>query len=162
MFDDFFGLPFHPFIVHATLVVLPGVASLALAYIALPSWRWLMRWPLVLGAAGAPVLTWVTVQAGEALKDQLGLPDAVIGTHEDRAETLLTLSLVFAVLAIVAAFTMGGPSLLISGAGSRNSAARPVRIGVGVLLAVAAVAVIVMVVLTGDEGSRVVWSDVGG
>ncbi|HEX2175945.1 MAG TPA: DUF2231 domain-containing protein [Nocardioidaceae bacterium] len=162
MFDDFFGLPFHPFIVHATLVVLPGVASLAIAYIALPSWRWLMRWPLVLAAVATPVLTWVTVQAGESLKDQLGLPDEVIGTHEDRAETLLLITVAFGVLALVAAFTMGGPSLLISGAGSRRSAARPVQIGIGVLLAVAAVGVIVMVILTGDEGSRVVWSDVPG
>jgi hypothetical protein len=157
MFDDFFGLPFHPFIVHATVVLLPGVALLALAYIMLRSWRWLLRWPLVLAALGTPLLTWVTVQAGEALKQDLGLPDAVIGTHQARGELLLYFTLAFGVVALVAAFALGGPSLLVSGAGNRRGAARPVQILVGLLLAVTAVMVLVQVMLTGDAGSRVVW-----
>jgi hypothetical protein len=161
MFDDFFGLPLHPFIVHATVVVLPAFAALALAYTFLPSWRWLMRWPLALSAVGAPLLTWVTVEAGEALKDQLGLPDQIIGTHQDRATVLLYCSIAFGVLGLAAAFTMGGPSLLVSGAGARRGAARPVQLGVGALLVVSALLVLVFTVLTGDEGSRVVWSDVG-
>lgn len=157
MFDDFFGLPLHPFIVHATVVVLPAVAALALAFVALPSWRWLLRWPLVLAAVGAPVLTWVTVEAGESLKARLGLPDAVVGTHQDRAETLMWLTLAFGVLAVLGAVTMGGPSLLVSGAGRRGGAARPAQITVGALLVVAAVLVLVWVVLTGDAGTRLVW-----
>ncbi len=158
MFDDFFGLPFHPFIVHATVVVLPAIASLALAFVALPSWRWLTRWPLALAAVAAPVLTWVTVEAGESLKDQLELESALIETHEDRAEMLLTYTYGFAALALIAAFTLGGRSLLASGAGARAGVARPLQIVIGVLLAAVAVLVIVQVVLTGDAGSRAVWS----
>ena len=157
MFDEFLGLPLHVFIIHATLAILPGAATLALAYVVLGSWRWLLRWPLVLAALGAPAVTWATVQAGEALEERLDLPDAVIGTHEDRGELLLTFVLVFAVVALVAAFTMGGPSLLASGAGARRGLARPLQVGVGVLLVVAAVLVLVQVVLTGDAGSRAVW-----
>ena len=157
MFDDFLGLPLHPFIVHATVVLLPGVALLALAYTVLRSWRWLLRWPLALAALGTPLLTWVTVQAGEALKEQRGLPDAVIGTHEERGELLLYFTLAFGVVALAAAFTMGGPSLLASGAGNRRGAGRPVQVTVGALLAVTAVLVLVQVMLTGDAGSRVVW-----
>jgi hypothetical protein len=160
MFDEFFGLPFHALIVHATVVVLPAVAALAIAYAALPSWRWLLRWPLAAAAVATPVLTWVTVEAGEALKDRLGLPDQVIGTHEERAETLLLITIAFAVLGVAAAFTMGGPSLLVSGAGARRGAGRPVQLSVGVLLAVSAVLVLVWVVLTGDAGARAVWADV--
>lgn len=160
MFDDFFGLPFHPFIVHATVVVLPAMAGLALAYVVLPSWRWLLRWPLALAAVGAPVLTWVTVEAGESLKDRLGIESALIETHQERAELLLYLTLGYGVLALTAAFTLGGPSLLVSGAGSRRGAARPLQVSVGVLLAVAAVLVVVWVVLTGDAGSRAVWASV--
>lgn len=160
MFDDFFGLPLHPFIVHATVVVLPAVVALAIAYVVLPSWRWLLRWPLVLGGIGTPLLTWVTVEAGEALRDELGLPQQIIGTHQSRAETLLLLSIVFGVLALVAAFAMGGPSLLVSGAGSHRGVARPAQVAIGALLVIAALLVLVWVVLTGDEGTRVVWSDV--
>ncbi|MDQ4007968.1 MAG: hypothetical protein M3211_07740 [Actinomycetota bacterium] len=157
MFDEFLGLPLHVFIIHATLAILPGAATLALAYVVLGSWRWLLRWPLVLTALGAPVVTFVTVQAGKALKDDLGLPDELIATHEERGELLFILVLVFAVVALVAAFTMGGPSLLASGAGARRGSARALQVGVGVLLVVAAVLVLVLVILTGDAGSRAVW-----
>jgi hypothetical protein len=160
MFDNFFGLPLHPFIVHATVVVLPAVATLALAYVVLPPWRWLLRWPLALSAVGAPLLTWVTVKAGESLKARLGIDSDLIETHQERANTLLLITLAFGVLALLAAFTMGGPSLLISGSGGRRGVGRPLQIGVGVLLAVAAVLVVVWVVLTGDAGSRAVWEGV--
>jgi hypothetical protein len=160
MFDDFFGLPLHPFIVHATVILLPGIATLALAFVALPSWRWLLRWPLAAAGVVTPILTYVTLEAGESLKDRLGIDNAIIETHEERAELLLTYTWGFAALALVAAFTMGGPSLLASGAGSRAGLARPLQIVVGALLVVVAVLVIVQVVLTGDAGSRAVWSDV--
>lgn len=157
MFDEFLGLPLHVFVVHATVILLPLVATLALAYVGLPSWRWLLRWPLAAGAVGAPILTFVTLKAGQALKEQLGLPDAVIGTHQSRAGLLLVFTVVFAVAGLAAAYTLGGPSLLVSGAGSRRGAARVVQIGVAVLLAVAALLVVVQVVLTGDAGARAVW-----
>jgi magnesium-transporting ATPase (P-type) len=158
MFDDFFGLPFHPFILHATVVLVPGIATLALAFVALSSWRWLLRWPLALAAVFTPILTYVTVEAGESLKDQLGIESPLIETHQSRGETLMIYTLVFAVIALVAAFTMGGRSLLASGAGSRAGVARPLQIGVGVLLVVISLLVIVQVILTGDAGSRAVWS----
>lgn len=160
MFDTFLGLPMHAFVIHATLALLPLGAGIALAYAALRSWRWLLRWPLVLVAVAAPVVTFVTVQAGVALKEQLQLPDEVIGTHQSRGQLLLLFTLIFAVIALLAAFGMGGPSLLVSRAGSREGFTQPVQLGIGVLLAIAAVLVLVQVVLTGDAGSRAVWSDV--
>lgn len=160
MFDEFLGLPLHAFIVHATVVVLPAVAMLAVAFVAVPSWRWLTRWPLVLGAAGVPVLTWVTIKAGESLRESIGLDSALIDTHAARAQLLLYYSVAFAVLAVVAAFALGGPSPLVSGAGSRRGLARPLQVGVGVALVVASALVLVQVVLTGDAGSRAVWDGV--
>jgi hypothetical protein len=157
MLTDFFGLPLHPFIVHATVVLLPGVASLALAFVALPSWRWLLRWPLALAAVVTPVLTYVTVLAGEALEDALEIETPLIETHEDRAEMLLNYTYGFAALALIAVFTLGGRSLLASGAGARTGVARPLQIVVGALLAAIALLLIVQVVLTGDAGSRAVW-----
>jgi hypothetical protein len=157
MFDEFLGLPLHVFVIHATLALVPASALLALAYAGFASWRWLLRWPLVLAAVAAPVVTYITVKAGEALKGRLGLPDELIGTHQARGNLLLIYVLVFAGLALVAAFSMGGPSLLASGAGGRAGLARPVQVVVGVLLAAVALLMLVQVVLTGDAGSRAVW-----
>jgi hypothetical protein len=157
MFDEFLGLPLHVFVIHATLAIVPGSALLALAYTGLASWRWLLRWPLVLAALGAPLVTYVTVEAGQVLKGRLGLPDQLIGTHQDRGELLLVYTLVFAALALAAAFALGGPSLLASGAGGRAGLARPAQVVIGVLLVAVAVLMLVQVVLTGDAGSRAVW-----
>jgi hypothetical protein len=158
MFDEFFGLPLHPFIVHASVVLLPASAAVALAYVSLGSWRWLLRWPLVAVSLFAPALTFVTVQAGQSLKQQIGIDSALVQTHQQRAMTLLLITLAFGLVGLVAAFAMGGPSLLVSGTGGRRGlGGRPLQVGVGVLLAVAAVLVLVWVVLTGDAGSRAVW-----
>jgi hypothetical protein len=157
MFEEFMGLPMHVFVIHAALALIPATALIAIAFAALTSWRWLLRWPLVLLAVATPVVTFVTVQAGKSLKDELGLPAQLIGTHESRGQLLLYYTLGFAVLAIVAALVMGGPSLLASGAGARQGAARPAQVTLGVLLVAASVLVLVQVILTGDAGSRAVW-----
>lgn len=161
MFDDFLGLPLHVLIVHLTVVLLPVTAVTALAYVALRRWRWLLRWPLALLGVGSAAVTFVTVRAGKAFKEQLGSGiEQVIATHEARGELLLIFVLVFAVVALAAAVTLGGPSLLESGRGAREGAIRPVQLGVSALLVIAALLVLVQVFLTGDAGSRAVWENV--
>ena len=157
MFDHFFGLPLHPFIVHATVVLLPVSAAIAIAYATVSSWRWLLRWPLVAVSVFAPALTWVTVQAGMALQQQTGIDSALIQSHQQRATTLLLVTLAFGLVGLLAAYAMGGPSSLVSGAGSRRGVASATQVGVGVLLAVTSVLVLVWVVLTGDAGARAAW-----
>jgi hypothetical protein len=157
MFDQFFGLPLHPFVVHATVVLLPLSAAIALAYAAVSSWRWLLRWPLVAASVLAPALTWVTVESGEALKEQSGIDSALIQAHMERASTLLMITLGFGLVGLLAAYSMGGPSRLVSGAGERRGMGGALQAGVGVLLAVASVLVLVWVVLTGDAGARAAW-----
>ena len=158
MFDDLFGLPLHPFVVHATVVLLPAAAATALAYCAVSSWRWLLRWPLVALSVVAPALTWVTVRSGMALQQQTGIDSALIRLHEQRAETLLMATLAFGLVGLLAAHAMGGPSPLVSGAGERRGVGRALQVGVAVLLAVASVLVLVWVALTGDAGARAAWA----
>jgi hypothetical protein len=157
VFEEFLGLPMHVFVIHAALALIPASALIAIAFTVLSSWRWLLRWPLVLLGVATPVVTFVTVQAGKSLKDELGLPAQLIGTHESRGELLLYFTLGFAVLAIIAGLAMGGPSLLASGAGARRGVARPAQVTLGVLLVAVSVLVLVQVSLTGDAGSRAVW-----
>ena len=46
------GLPLHPLVVHAAVVLIPLTALLTIGLAVLPRWRWLLRWP----TAGASVL----------------------------------------------------------------------------------------------------------
>jgi len=156
------GLPLHPLVVHAAVILGPVTALTAIAYAVLPRWRWLIRWPMVALAVGTVGTLFVAKLAGHALLEERA-PDlsrvdiAQITVHQDRANTLLLVSLVFLVIAVVAALTVGGPSALASGAGARDSRGTAVTAGVLGLVVVGAIALLVLTVLTGDAGARAVW-----
>jgi hypothetical protein len=156
------GLPLHPLVVHAAVILGPVTALTAIAYAVLPGWRWLIRWPMVLLAAATVGAVFVSKLAGEALLDDrfanaTGTLAERLEVHQDRGTLLLWVAIAFLVVAVVAAFTVGGPSALASGAGARDSRGTAVTVGVLALVVVGAVALLVMTVLTGDAGSRAVW-----
>ena len=62
------GLPLHPLIVHAVVVFVPLGALSAIGFALVPRWRWLLRWPTLLIALAAVVLTRIAVLSGTRLK----------------------------------------------------------------------------------------------
>jgi hypothetical protein len=156
------GLPLHPLVVHAAVILGPVTALTAVAYAVLPGWRWLIRWPMVALAVATVGTVFVARLAGEALYEDrfsgaTGALAEQISVHEDRGTTLLWVSLAFLIIAVVAALTVGGPSALATGAGARDSRGAAVTVGVLALVVIGALALLVMTVLTGDAGSRAVW-----
>ena len=158
------GLPLHVLVVHAVVVLAPLAALAGLAYAVRPPWRWLLRWPLVVLAVSAAGLAFLAKQSGEAmLEDRPFLLEAEalrdkIMLHQDRGELLVWFALGFLVVSLLAAWSAGGPSALASGRGALESRGVLATATV-VLLAVAAVALLVMTVLTGDAGSQAVWGE---
>jgi hypothetical protein len=156
------GLPLHPLVVHAAVILGPVTALTAIAYAALPGWRWMIRWPMVGLAAATVGAVFLSKLAGDALLDErfnnatTALAEE-IELHESRGQVLLWVSLAFLVIVVVAALTVGGPSALASGAGARDSRGTAVTAGVLGLVVVGAVALVVMTFLTGDTGARAVW-----
>jgi len=156
------GVPLHPLVVHAAVILGPATALTAIAYAVLPRWRWLIRWPMVALAVATVGAVFLAKLAGQALLDDrfsnaTGTVADQIATHEERGNLLLWVALAFLVIAVVAALTVGGPSALASGAGARDSRGTAVTYGVLGLVVVGALALLVMTVLTGDAGSRAVW-----
>jgi hypothetical protein len=139
------GLPLHPLVVHAAVVFGPLGALGALAYLALPSWRDRLRWPmlgLALLAALAIVAAYLTGRNFVSSRPELAqLPG--VDTHRHRARLLLLATMGFSVTAVAASWLHPRPGALRAVAGG--------------LLGVSAVAVLVLVVLTGDAGARAVW-----
>ena len=148
------GVPLHPLVVHAVVVLGPLAAHAGLAYAFVPKWRWLLRWPLVVLAVVTAVASLVAVQAGEALLDLRPELEPLVKEHEERGELLRNVALGYAVVSLVAAWALGGVSALASGKGARET-----RFGIPVMavLAVGAVALLVMLFLAGDSGARAVW-----
>ena len=138
------GLPLHPLVVHAAVVFGPLAALAALGYL-VPRWRSRLRWPMVvlaLVATGAIVVAYLS--GGDFLDSKPELEGSpAVETHEERGEQLLWVTLGF-----------GAIGLLAGWLSTRTGA---VRVALDVLLAVGAVAVLVLVIRTGDSGARAVW-----
>jgi hypothetical protein len=153
------GIPLHPLIVHAVVVFAPLAAVLGLAYAAIPRWRWWLRWPMVacsLIAVGGAVAAAITGE--DLLESRPGLEElAKVQSHQEAGERLRNVLLVFAPVALVAAWRLGGPSGLASGRGARARGGGVLGIVVAGLLVVASLVVLVTTFLAGHSGSDAVW-----
>lgn len=143
-FDSFAGLPLHPLVVHLVVVVLPLAALLFILVVFVPRWRrpfdLIALAGLAIGAAGALLAK----ESGEALANYVGQPQE----HADWGTILVYLA---AVLLAVAAVWVWRERRAGS---SERSLLTTLSAIVGVLLALAA---IVMTVLVGHTGAEAVW-----
>lgn len=151
------GLPLHPLVVHAAVVLTPLAAALVVAYAVLPRHRWATRWPAVGFTLAALASVWVARLSGLSLLESRTGLEQIIGTHRQRGEVLSLVMVLFTVLVLVAARLLGGPSALASGAGARESRSATVDRSLTVALVAGSVLVLVGVVLAGDAGARLVW-----
>jgi hypothetical protein len=141
------GLPLHPLVVHATVVVLPVAALLALGY-CVPRWREALRWPLLGAGVLSALLVWLTAASGDDLRSGrfatvTGQLADRIAHHEDLAGKLEVVTYVFAAVCVLAGLLHGRGGAL--------------RAALAVLTAAGGIAVVVLCVLTGDAGARAAW-----
>lgn len=145
------GLPLHPLLVHAVVVLAPLTVLAVLLAQFWPAARRRIGVVAPLAALVLLILVPITVSAGEALKRIVG-PLPAVETHEGYGRMLLpwVIALFVVALAQWGWFRWGA-----------GRAARTPRRVVAVALAIAAVAVaagtVVVIVLIGDSGARAVW-----
>ena len=147
------GLPLHPLVVHAAVVLTPLAALLSIAYV-VPGWRDRLRWPVLVGtlvAVGAVVAAYLTGNHFRAANDFFDEPPLAdrIDTHYTYARELLWATVGFGLVALL--------NVLL-----HRSAARWLRVLLAVLLVADAIAVLVLVFLTGEAGARSVWDGTPG
>lgn len=146
LFDTITGLPVHPLVVHAAVVLLPLAAAGVLALLVRPAWRERYGVLVLLGLAGGAVAAWIAEESGEALAARVGLPEE----HGEWGERLppLAFLLLLSVLAwhLIQRRRLGGRSVVGS-----------VLAGLAGLLAVAVLGVTVLV---GHSGAEAAWGDV--
>lgn len=143
MFDLIDGLPIHPLVVHAVVVLLP-LAVLGTVVVALvPRWR-RPYGPLVLAVAVvATALVPVATSSGEALEKRVGDP----GEHAELGEQLIWFGIALLVVLV---------ALLVL---DRRATRRALVTGVAVVAVLVALAAAVQVYRVGDSGARAVWAD---
>ena len=150
------GVPLHPLVVHAVVVLGPLAALTGLVYAAVPRWRWLLRWPLLVLAVVTAATAFLATTSGDELLEARPELEPLVEEHEERGELLRNVALGYVPVSVLAAWALGGVSALASGRGAQETRG---AFGVlaAVLLAVASVALLVTLFLAGDSGAQAVW-----
>jgi hypothetical protein len=143
------GLPLHPLVVHAAVVLGPLAALSALAYVGLPRHRDLLRWVTLVAVLLATASIWAAYLTGnnffsngdfdhfsQKIQDR-------IATHQSYARTLRWITTGFAVVTVLATWLH-----------DRTGAARVV---LGFLVVAGAILTLIWIALTGEAGARAVW-----
>ncbi len=147
LLDTIGGIPLHPLIVHAAVVLLPLGALGLVAIILVPRWRATFGW-LVMGALAAGMLSaFAAVNSGEALADRVGEPER----HAELGETL---QIVAAILFLAAAAWFWLQRRRSAHASILGSV--PQAVAAIAALALAA-GTLVLTVLVGHSGAESVW-----
>lgn len=153
MFDLVNGLPVHPLVVHAVVVLLPLACLGTLAIAVRPAWRERFGVLVVGCAAVATVLIPVATSSGEALEKRVGDP----GVHAELGDQLIWFAIPLLVLSLALVVLDRRQRRAAEPTGERRT---PVLTrAVAVLALVAAVAASVQVYRVGDSGAKAVWGD---
>lgn len=173
-FDPFriAGLPLHPLLVHATVVLTP-LTALAVALGALwPAARRRLGVATPIAALLVAVLVPVTVAAGLNLAGIVGLTPAI-----QRHEALGLMLIPWSIALFLAALSVQLRERLVAVVERRSleptalgrgplrrrggSGARILSLAITALAVICAIGTLIVVVLTGDAGARAVWGGVG-
>lgn len=143
--SNVFGVPVHPLLVHAVVVLVPLTATGALAAALIPGMRTRIGWIVAAGAALDVILVPLVTESGESLEARVA-ETSLVETHAEMGEQLLPW-----VIVLAAAFI----AFMLSHRVERRWVS-------GILVAATAIAALgatVEVVLIGHSGARAAWAD---
>ncbi len=177
MLDTVFGLPVHPLVVHATVVLTPLATLLVAVCAAVPASRRRLVWPTVVACALACLTVAVAALSGEPLERRVGGSPA-IAHHSQLAHVLVVwvvaMSVAALLLAYVSWYRAGAPVAGWLRLPARFAAlAAPQRVrrlvtlpwllpASSALCLLTAAGTLVAIVLVGHSGAQAAWAHVGG
>jgi hypothetical protein len=149
--NDFYGLPLHPLIVHATVVMIP-LAALTVVLSALwPRFRnWAGPLPAAISLIGV-ILVPLSTSTGETLEKHTA-ESALLEKHTEMAEGLLPWMIGLLVFAVI------GYGIHHRGTHGANTTTA-LTVAVAVLAVVAAIGTTVQVARIGHSGAEAAWQD---
>ena len=157
--NSFFGIPAHPLIVHAVVVLVPLAALGAIAVVLSPWVRAHIGWLVAATAVLTVLLVPLATGSGEALEERVN-ETALVERHTEMGEQLLPW--VIAVAVSVVAF------MVLARMASRRSAETPApvwasrtaNIVIVAITVIAASGALVQVARIGHSGAKASWSGI--
>lgn len=153
------GLPLHPLIVHAVVILTPLTVLAVLLGAVWPAARRRLGILTPLAALVVLILVPITVAAGEALKQLVG-PVQGVQRHEELGRMLLPWAI--GLFAVAVLQWLWFSVLLPRRDAERAGASRAIGVVLGVLAAGVGAGTLVVLVLIGDSGARAVWGGLIG
>ena len=148
------GLPAHALLVHAIVVLAPLTAVLEILCGFWPAARRRLVWLVLALAVVTTVLTPITTDAGEWLKDQKASVSPILQEHAERGDWMIYFSVALLVVAVALAVL----HWLEGRSDKRRTVATAVVAVVALLIGVSS---IVTVYRIGDSGAQSVWGGGG-
>ncbi|MER6831099.1 DUF2231 domain-containing protein [Streptosporangium sp. NPDC000563] len=152
MFDEILGLPLHPLVVHAAVVLTPLLAVLATVYALAPRTRPVLTWAVVGLAPVVPVSVFVARESGEALEE------GRFASAGGRLAELITEHANLSVPLLLVSLALGVASAALVHVTRRDRFGRTAELALSALTVVLAVVTIYYVVRSGHSGAVAVWS----
>lgn len=159
--ESLFGLPAHPLLVHAPVVLIPLAAFTALVALVWTGGRRPLALATVLLAWAGAVGAVLAAGAGEALQNALGEDNPLVHDHAELGESLRIIAFVFALAATVFVAVVWADRLPVaaeSGIG-RLLRRRGAVVGAGVLMVLLAALATGWTIQTGHSGAKAVWQE---
>jgi hypothetical protein len=157
--SSIFGIPAHPLIVHAVVVLVPLTALGAIAVVISPWVRSHIGWLVAAMAALNVLLVPLAAGSGESLEERID-ETALVETHAEMGEQLLpwiiALALVVAAFMVLARLASRRPADTAPPAWAGHTAS----IVLAAITVVAASGALVQVARIGHSGAKASWSDV--
>lgn len=159
--EKIFGLPAHPLLVHAPVILIPLCAIGAIWIAVSPTWRHRIGWIVVVLAGAAVGASQLASGSGEALQDAMDKDTALVQRHAELGETFVWFAFVFfvAVLALMVWDTMQRRKAAAAGQEPdlHELGRSGVAIVLGILVTVTALGATFRVYQVGHSGAESVW-----
>lgn len=148
----FAGLPAHPLVIHAAVVLIPLIALLVAALPFFAAYRARFAQPLLVAAAFAVALGFVATQTGEGLEHALGEESALLEAHAELGDSIHF----FTVATLIAAALVWWS---VRSAASGKALAKNLTTAIAVFAVAAGVATTVQITRIGHSGAKTVWCE---
>jgi hypothetical protein len=159
IFDEFFGVPTHPFAVHAPIVLLPIASVVAIVFSLRSDWRQRASWGMTAAVFALAGMLFVAKESGEAARDAQNV-FGNIDEHQELGEQTFVIALVWFVA--TAALYVRDRQLRTAEARALSADAvvpgkDPVALGLSIVVAIIAIVATVWLVRTGHAGAESRW-----
>lgn len=162
--NQVFGLPAHPLIVHAAVVLVPATAASFIVAGIRQAWRRAYYLPVTLGAVAGAIAAFLATQSGEPLSESVRRAGNHVGDHPEQGDTAFLVAIIFAVACVSVYIFSRYESNIRSAIGIKAWPRLPISYNTALYLVTVPIALLAIfaMVVAGHSGAELVWKTNAG